>query len=816
MGKKYKMSSAQKRLFALYEIDKNSIAYNIPSLYKIEGEINIVKLNDAVIQLVNRHEILRTHFSHYKDNFVQEIEESAVFKVGYQETNEVEIKELMEDFIQPFDLEKLPLMRMKIIRNTQNGECFLLFDIHHIICDGESVGIFFSELDKIYRGAKLPELKFQYKNFSAWEQKQTFQEQEEYWLNEFSGDLNCLELRTDYVRPAWQSFKGHSLEFSVERDTVERIRTFCSQMHVTEFMLFMSVFSILLQKYTGQEDIVIGSPMLGRTLPDSQNLIGMFVNTVAIRNDINKNYTFKEVLMHTAEKCLLAYDNQNYQFDDLVRKLSAHKDNSRNPLFDVMFGVQNGGTCIVKIGNANLVPTKIEGNVSKFDITLMIDSEEDGYILYWEYNSDIFRGSTIRRMAEHYITLLNNAIDHYAETIDDIEYISKVECNELIHMFENEDKELYSDKILITEFEKCVEKYPNNIALEYQDKTLTYCELNQLANNIAAALKKEGAEQKSIIALWADTSFERIAAVLGILKIGSAYMPIDIAAPIERVRYMIKNAGVRFVIQDAGISKIFAEEAVTLHLQEIVTYKGAIVHEKYEADIPAYVIYTSGSTGNPKGVVVNNRNIVNEIFWHIKEAELNENTIFVQNTAFIFDGSVIEIFSALLCGGRLRLVSDTDRKEPEMFLKRIKDANIYILPSMFRAVMDYAITNGLEKELNSYHRLGLVAEKIPEDLIERYLQIDGSNLKNVWNLYGPTETTITASFYYLNENMDYKHIPIGRPITNYNIFILNGNSLCGHGVVGEICISGVGVSEGYINNKEMTEKVFVEIGRAHV
>lgn len=285
---------------------------------------------------------------------------------------------------------------------------------------------------------------------------------------------------------------------------------------------------------------------------------------------------------------------------------------------------------------------------------------------------------------------------------------------------------------------------------------------------------------------------------------------IDIAAPIERVRYMIKNAGVRFVIQDAGISKIFAEEAVTLHLQEIVTYKGAIVHEKYEADIPAYVIYTSGSTGNPKGVVVNNRNIVNEIFWHIKEAELNENTIFVQNTAFIFDGSVIEIFSALLCGGRLRLVSDTDRKEPEMFLKRIKDANIYILPSMFRAVMDYAITNGLEKELNSYHRLGLVAEKIPEDLIERYLQIDGSNLKNVWNLYGPTETTITASFYYLNENMDYKHIPIGRPITNYNIFILNGNSLCGHGVVGEICISGVGVSEGYINNKEMTEKVFVD------
>lgn len=810
MGKKYKMSSVQKRLFALYEMDKNSIAYNIPSLYKIEGNIDIEKLNAAVMRLVDRHEILRTHFSHYKDNFVQEIEESMVFEIGYQEVNEIEITKLMEDFIQPFDLEKLPLMRMKIIRNAKNDESYLLFDIHHIICDGESVGIFFSELDKVYRGTTLPELKFQYKNFSAWEQKQTFQDQEEYWLSEFSDDLNCLELRTDYVRPAWQSYNGHSFEFTMEKGTVEKIRTFCSQMQVTEFMFFMSVFGILLQKYTGQEDIVIGSPVLGRTLPDSQNLIGMFVNTVAIRNDINKNYTFKEILIHTAEKCLLAYDNQEYQFDDLVRKLSAHKDNSRNPLFDVMFGVQNGGTCTMKIGDTVLVPTKIEGKVSKFDITLMVDSEEDGYILYWEYNCDIFRESTIKRMAEHYIILLNNAIDHCSDAINDIEYISEAERHELIHVFENEDKELYSDKLLITEFEKCVEKYPNNVALEYQDHTLTYQELDQLANNIAAALKKEGAEQKSIIALWADTSFERIAAIFGILKIGAAYMPIDIAAPIERVAYMLKNAGVHFVIQDEGISKILSEETVTFNLQEIARSEETITYEKYDVDIPAYVIYTSGSTGNPKGVVVNNRNIVNEIFWHIKEAELNEDTIFVQNTAFIFDGSAIEIFSTLLCGGRLRLVSDTDRKEPEMLLKRIKDANIYILPSMFRAVMDYAITNGLEKELNSYHRLGLVAEKIPEDLIERYLQIDGSDLKNVWNLYGPTETTITASFYYLNENMDYKHIPIGRPVTNYNIFILNGNNLCGHGVVGEICISGVGVSDGYINNKEMTEKVFVD------
>lgn len=810
MGRKYKMSSVQKRLYALFEMDNNSIAYNIPALYKIESSLDRSKLNVAVKQLVQRHEILRTHFSHYKDNFVQEIEEDMVFEIEYQEVKKIEIQKLVEDFIRPFDLKKLPLMRMKIVNDTVNNESYLLFDIHHIICDGESVNILFGELDKLYQGKQLPKLKFQYKNYSAWEQKQSFQEQENYWLNEFSGEVSCLELRTDNVRPAWESYHGSSLEIKVEKDMARKIQNFCSNMKVTEFMFFMSVFGVLLQKYTGQEDIVIGSPVLGRTIPDSQNLIGMFVNTVAIRNNINKGNTFKEVLSHTAQKCVQAYDNQDYQFDTLVQKLSAHKDTSRNPLFDVMFGVQNGGTCSFKIGDTNLIPTKIEGTVSKFDITLMVDSEEDDYILYWEYNCDIFLECTIRRMSGHYLTLLNNVIDHYLEPINDIDYITKEERYELVHMYSNENKKLYADKLMITEFENIVKKYPNNVALEYQGEILTYYELNQLADNIATALTEKGAKQKSIIALWADTSFERIAAIFGILKIGAAYMPIDVAAPADRITYMINNAEAHIVIKDENLSEVYPEDIVTLNLQNIIKQKGIFSHGLYELDIPTYVIYTSGSTGTPKGVIVNNRNIVNEIYWHIDEAKLDENTIFVQNTAFIFDGSAIEIFSSLLCGGRLRLVSDTDRKEPEMFLKRIKNANIYILPSMFRAVMDYAITNGLEKELNSYHRLGLVAEKIPEDLIERYLQTDGSNLKNIWNLYGPTETTITASFYYLNENMDYKHIPIGKPIANYNMFILDEDNLCGHGVVGEICISGVGVSNGYINNKEMTEKVFVD------
>uniref|UniRef100_UPI00286F07A8 non-ribosomal peptide synthetase n=1 Tax=Anaerosporobacter sp. TaxID=1872529 RepID=UPI00286F07A8 len=811
MGKKYRMSSAQMRLFAMYEVEKGNIAYNIPSLYKLEGDFNVEKLNDALKEMVCRHEILRTHFAHYKDNFVQEVEDEWTdINVGYEVVDDCNIDEEMQKFVQPFDLGELPLLRMKIIKDDKVGAGYLLFDIHHIICDGESMNIFFDELAKLYEGSNLPKLNFQYKNYSSWEQKQDLEKQESYWIEEFKDATECLELRTDCIRPAWKTSNGSNFEISLDKDIKNEIQLFCTEKKVTEYMFFMAAFVVLLEKYTGQNDIVIGSPVLGRTHPDAKDLIGMFVNTVAIRNKVNSCDTFETVLREVEKKSLQAFDNQDYQFEELVQKLEITRDNSRNPIFDVLFGLQNGGTEMIQMGDIYLSPVKIKSDVSKFDVTLMVDSNPDQYILYWEYNSDLFLNTTIERMASHYVILLQNILRYSDEKIEDIDYISVNEKNELVDDIISEEVKQYEKETLIGQFEKCVKRFPDNIAIEYADRMITYEELNQFADNVATDLRERDCGVGDIIGIWADTSCERIAAVLGVLKTGAAYMPIDIDAPIDRIKYMMKNSGAKYILRDADIEGNLDSGIVTLDLQQISCKEMTYTHEEYSSDVPAYLIYTSGSTGNPKGVLVNNKNIVNQVYWHIKGAKLDEKSIFVQNTAFIFDGSVLEIFSSLLSGGRLRLINSDEKKEPEKIIEKMENAYINILPSMFRAVMEYAIANGEEKKLNSFKHLGLVAEKIPEDLIERYIRTESSDLSRIWNLYGPTETTITATFYHLNSEMDFKHVPIGYPVTNYRIYILRGDRLCGHGVVGEICISGVGVSCGYINNKELTDKVFVK------
>lgn len=810
MGKKYKMSSAQRRLFTLYETDKKNASYNIPLLYKIEGTLDVKKLNQAVNEIIERHEILRTHFLHYKDNFIQEVEDNFHLEIDCCEYKDCDILSEMERFITPFDLKALPLLRMKIVRIENTSEQYLLFDIHHIICDGESMGIFFDELEKIYTGQNLSQMQFQYKNYSAWENRQTFEDQKEYWINEFKDGIPSLELRTDYVRPAWKSSNGRSFEINLDSNLAERIQQFCLEQKITEYMFFMSAFALLLKKYTGQKGIIIGTPVSGRSHPDSQNLIGMFVNTVAIYHTLKDSDTYGEMLKATEEKCLYAYDNQDYQFDELVQELEIQRDNSRNPVFDVMFGLQEGGISAVRLDKAKLVPVRIQGNIAKFDITLMVDSSNGIYTLYWEYSSDLFEEATINRMSGHYNVLLENVMDNLDTEIGEIDYISDAERKILLTGFQKKDEELFSNKLLIEEFNKIVKQYPENTAIEFGSDSVTYRQLDHMSNCIGLKLKNEGIQKKDVVAIWAGASIERIAAVLGVIKTGAAYMPVDVEAPSERIKFMIQNAGVKYVIKDAKLQQEPVINQHIINLETISYEENEVLTERPEFDIPVYIIYTSGSSGEPKGVVVNNRNIVNEVCWHIKEAELDENSIFVQNTAFIFDGSALEIFSALLCGGRLRLVSGDDRKEPVKFLERIKGAHINILPSMFRAVMEYAVTNGMEEELNSFKSLRLVAEKIPEDLIQQYLLTKNNSLSKIWNLYGPTETTITASFYRLNQEMDFKRIPIGNPVTNYGMYILKKNALCGHGVVGEICISGEGVSDGYINNEELTQKVFVE------
>ncbi len=803
------MSSAQKRIYALETLQENSISYNVPTLLKVDGQLNLDTLERSFKKLCERHELLRTHFMHSKNNFIQVVEENVEAKVIFEEVQGVDEKEILKSFVKPFDLNKAPLMRMKVVKNLTTEDNYLLIDIHHIICDGESLALIFDELGKLYNDFPLPPLKAQYKNYSSWEYKRNLDSQKQYWLSEFGKEITPLELRTDFQRPAWRSNKGDSFTIELKKEHTLLIKDFCQTTKATEYMVFMAAFMALLHKYSHQQEIILGTPIAGRTHPDTQDMLGMFVNTLAIKGELAPEQSFLDFLESIKSKCLQGYENQDYPFDELVKELDIERNTSRNPIFDIMFGLQNGAESDLKLGDAMLTDLSHKYKTAKFDLTLMINKDDESYSLYWEYSTDIFKEVSIKRMAGQFETLLNNILINPECSISKLEYITEEEKTYLRQGLCNEAP-FPSNKSLIDIFEDNLRTNESNIAVEFEDESLTYSELNQKANYISLKLSNKGVTTGSIVGIIAHSSMNTIAAVLGVLKTGAAYLPLDPNIPVERLSYIIKDSNMDAIIVDKFESEItgLSDENI-FHFNKLEGKSDISVQRNILRNDLAYVIYTSGSTGNPKGVMVTNRNIINQVYWHIAESKLSSKTKYIQNTPFIFDGSALEIFSALLSGARLLFIDSEKKKEPEEILKLLPGAQVTFLPSMFRALMEYAIDNKMEDTLNSFERLNLAAEKISGDLIRRYRSTKGSNLSKLWNFYGPTEATITSTSYQLSEGTNLDSIPIGKPVSNYKVYILNKNELCAKGVLGEICVGGPGVSKGYLNNKKLTEASFV-------
>lgn len=804
------MSSAQKRMYAMEVIQEDSISYNVPTLLKVEGEIDLEVLESAFEKLCDRHELLRTHFMHSNDNFVQVVEETVKAKVTYEEVNGIKEKELLDGFVQPFDLSKAPLMKMKVVKNLSNKTSYLLIDVHHIICDGESLAIIFDELSKLYNDIPLAPIKVQYKNYSAWESKRNIDSQKKYWMNEFENGVIPLELRTDFNRPAWRSSNGDSFNTMIKEELTAAIKEFCKKTKTTEYMFLMATFMTLLHKYSHQKEIILGTPIAGRTHPDTQNMLGMFVNTLAIKGEIDEKHSFLQFLNSIKEKCLKGYENQDYPFDELIKELNLERNSSRNPIFDVMFGLQNGSESDLKLGKATLSNINHKYKTSKFDLTLMIHEYNENYELYWEYSTDIFKEETIKRMAGHFMNLLTNLLLNPSETISKVQYISEEEKVDLKKGLNPKEDIFPINETLIALFEKSVNLNGDNIAVQFENETITYSELNERANYVGSELLKKGVNKESIVGIMSESSIGMIVAVLGVLKTGAAYLPLDPSMPLERLSYIIKDSKMKALItsqENFEITDLSEDNILPLNSLDGMS----VVSPRRTAtkNNLAYVIYTSGSTGNPKGVMITNENIVNLSYAYIKEAKLTNKSRFIQNIAFIFDGAALDIFSTLLSGARLILIDSEKKKEPEELLRILPEAHISILPSMFRALVEYAIDNKKEEALNSFEKFNLAAEKIPGDLIEKYKSTKGSKLSKIWNLYGPTEATIYATSYQLNENTNLTNIPIGKPISNYKVYILHENELCAQGVLGEICISGRGVAKGYLNNAKLTEEVFI-------
>lgn len=811
MGKKYVMSSNQKRIYAMESAQKLNTAYNMPILIKVQTKINTERFKNAVENLIMRHEVLRTHFDIKGENFIQEVEEKFTINVlDIKCSNLNEVVKKFREFVCPFNLEKDLLFRA-ILFNTEENITYMGLDMHHIVTDGQSAIIIWNDLFALYQGLDLEQMDFQYKDYSAWIEEMDFTKHQEYWKGEFAGEIPLLDMQTDRVRGNEQSFEGDVVLSTLDKDIVQKVKILAKETETTEFVVMLTFFSILLSKYARQKELIIGMPVAGRTIKELEKIVGMFVNTIAIKVEVLEEYNIYELIEYVKRKCYQAYEYQDYPFDKLIDDLKLRPDNSRNPLFDVMFAQEENSNKLLW-GEAEATVINTEVVSAKFDLSVTVTSEGENSIVGWEYRTALFNKSSVERMAQHYINLIRDAIQNRDKKITDLSVIDEEEYKQVVNTFNNTKISYPQNKTIIEVFEEQVIKTPNHIAVQLREEKITYGHLNARANYLGEKLRENGIKENDVVGLITERSIEMIIGIYGILKAGAAYMPIDASHPADRVKYMLSEVKTKVIVLGKGSEKLSNEidECKKISLYQC----NGLVEENLKhfsnPESIAYIIFTSGSTGKPKGVMVKNKGVVNVSFWQILNGEMDSDTNVIQNFNYIFDASVSEIFPTGFAGAKLILLPEERKNDPELFLKLLPESQLCVVPSMFRMILEYANIHNKLEVFNKFDKIYLAAEALPRELLQRYQELTGNTFDKLFNIYGPTETTDSAVSYKFEGYKLPDTIPIGKPISNTRTYILNGRQLCGIGMPGELCIAGEGMSLGYLNRPELTSEKFIE------
>lgn len=820
---RYPVSSAQKRLFVLNQIGQTELSYNMPGIMEIEGKLKIKKLVNAFESLIKRHEALRTSFEFVEGEPCQKIHafEELNFELEFIDKKESEkeigdikisgnkgkLDSIIESFVKPFDLSQAPLLRACLIEKGKN-EYILLFDMHHIISDGMSMNILLQNLLALYQGLHLGELQIQYRDFAVW-QNQMFstdviKKQENYWIDKFKGEIPVLDLPIDFKRPREQNFEGDILSFEIEKTVFLKLKDICKETETTLYMLLMAVYNILLSKYTMQQDIIIGFPISGRRHNDLDNLIGMFVNTLAIRNFPEGEKRFKEFLEEIKENTLAAYENQDYPFEELLEKLEIKRDLSRNPLFDTMFSIQQADSQMIKLDDLELRTLEVNPGISKFDLSLEAVELEDKLILKLEYASRLFKRETIERLSKHFTNIIKKIINNIDIKISDIELITPDEKEEILVQFNNTYLNYSQEKTIKQLFEEQAAETPEDIALVSDTMTMTYRELNRKSNQLAHFLRQKGIGPDKIVGIMVERSIEMIIGIFAILKAGGAYLPLDINYPDKRLEYILEDSNAEILL----VKNKFKDRKIK-YQGSIINFSSSLLYLENQSNLLdivtphnlAYIIYTSGTTGNPKGVMVEHKNVLNYCAAFENVIDLPAQMNVLQQASFSFDTFVEEVFPTLLKGGRLILLPQDQIIDINILESKIRDENINIITSSPLFL----------NELNKLPNIPVVDIYISggDVLKKEYISKIAKN-GQVYNSYGPTETTVCAT-YYKYHNDSGNSIPIGKPIANYKVYILDKNNrLQPIGIPGEMCIAGEGLARGYLNRPGLTAKKFVD------
>jgi amino acid adenylation domain-containing protein len=813
------LSFGQERLWFLDQFEPGSSAYNIFRALRLKGHLNAAVLEQSLGEILRRHEALRTTFITENDQPVQKIAPSGAFILPFldlsalpEEQREQKARELAgKEAARPFDLTEGPLLRATLL-HLASEEHMLLVTMHHIVSDGWSMGIFCRELSALYEAfskgkpSPLPELPIQYADFAVWQRKwlkgEKLKEQLTFWKKELR-NLTMLELPADYPHPAIQTFNGAKHTFLLSQNLTEALRGLSRKEGVTLFMTLLAAFQCLLHRYTGQADIVVGTPIASRNHAEIEGVIGFFVNTLVMRTNIQGDPVFREFLKQVKKAALDSYTHQDIPLEKLVEELQPGRDLSRNPLFQVIFALQNMPAATMELSGLTITRIEIEDSTSKFDLEVSLEERKEGIGGSFVFNTDLFNGSTIERMAGHYLKILEGIVADPDQRLSELPLLTDAERHQLLVEWNDTTTEYARDKCIHELFEEQTERTPDAIAVVFEGQQLTYRELNNKANQLAHYLRKQGVGPEVLVGICVERSLEMIIGILGILKAGGAYLPLDPTYPKERLSFMISDAQAPILLTQRRVLEMLpAHNAVLICLD--TDWAGVIAKESQDntiscvrADNLAYVIYTSGSTGNPKGVAIEHHSPLNLVNWSGEIYSPAELRGVLASTSICFDLSVFELFATLCNGGMLILAENALHLASLLAAQRVTLLNT--VPSAIKELLR------LKAIPPSVRVINLAGEPLPLGIVQQLYQLSG--IEKVYDLYGPSETTTYSTFTLRRPDGP---CTIGRPLANTQIYLLDSEMQpVPGGVTGELFISGDGLARGYLNRPELTGEKFI-------
>ncbi|CAM1366015.1 amino acid adenylation domain-containing protein [Tenacibaculum xiamenense] len=822
------LSFSQERLWFLDQL-QGTLAYHMPTIIRLDGDVDASILEETFKTIVARHEVLRTNILSEEGYGYQEVVSHEDWSLEQQAISEEELRENVEAYIEtPFNLSSDYKLKA-CLYDLGNKSYVLTAVLHHIANDGWSEEILIHEFTTIYNALEsgieipLPKLTLQYADYSIWQRThfdgEVLENQLSYWENKLKG-VTTLSMPTDYMRPTVQSTEGAIVEMSLSQELGIAIHKLCESEGVTSFMFLLSAFKVLLSRYSGQDDICIGTTIANRTQTELEGMIGFFVNTLVLRSDMSNNPSFKELLSRVKQTTLESYDNQLAPFEKIVDRVVTTRDMSSTPIFQVMFSSENTSNSSEEqeetetgLGNFVISPYESDASVAaQFDLSLDVSEENSIFELTLSYCTALFKEETIVRILEQYQELLTNIIENIEQPIGDLPILTKKQENQLLNTFNSTVVDYPLDKTVVELFTDQVQKSPNAIALSFEGTELSYQELDKRSNQLAHCLVSQGVKPDELIGLCLERGVDMIVGVLGILKSGGAYVPIKPDFPKDRIEYLLEDTECSLLVsnlESQEIVKSFSENVQLIVLENVSDYATSSVERTYNSNDLAYIIYTSGSTGLPKGAMIEHAGLLNHLLLMVDELKMTNESVVAFTAPFTFDISVWQMLSALLSGGSVAIYSEESILDIEGFESSIKEdkiSHLQLVPSYVASLLEGGVS---VEGLSNLSYFLVTGEAATKSLLDKWFAIYPN--VPVVNAYGPAEAADDITLHIMNESPSGVVVPIGKPVANMDVYVVDrfGN-LCPMGVIGELWTAGIGVGRGYLNRAELTKEKFIE------